>query len=35
MTCGISHNVLTENLKELEEDELVKKIVYDENPPRV
>ncbi|MGU9407778.1 winged helix-turn-helix transcriptional regulator [Clostridium perfringens] len=35
ITCGISHKVLTEKLKELEEDELVKKIVYDENPPRV
>lgn len=35
ITCGISHKVLTEKLKELEDDNLIKKIVYDENPPRV
>lgn len=35
ITCGISHKVLTEKLKELEDDSLIKKIVYDENPPRV
>lgn len=32
---GISHKVLTENLKELEVDELVIKITYDEMPPKV
>ncbi|GAA0817042.1 helix-turn-helix domain-containing protein [Clostridium tertium] len=31
----ISHKVLTENLKELEVDELVIKITYDEMPPKV
>ncbi|WP_252236756.1 helix-turn-helix domain-containing protein [Clostridium sp. CH2] len=32
---GVSHKVLTEKLKELEEDNLIQKIVYDENPPKV
>ena len=32
---GISHKVLTENLRALEEDGLVKRTVYDEVPPRV
>lgn len=35
ITNGVSHKVLTEKLKELEEDNLIKKIVYDENPPKV
>lgn len=35
ITNGVSHKVLTEKLKELEEDRLIEKIVYDENPPRV
>lgn len=35
ITNGVSHKVLTEKLKELEEDNLLQKIVYDENPPKV
>lgn len=35
ITNGISHKVLTENLKELENDKLIEKIVYNENPPKV
>lgn len=35
ITNGVSHKVLTEKLKELEEDNLIKKIVYDEVPPKV
>ncbi|NFA42552.1 transcriptional regulator [Clostridium botulinum] len=35
ITNGVSHKVLTEKLKELEEDNLIQKIVYDENPPKV
>ncbi len=32
---GVSQKVLTENLKELESDKIVKKIVFPEVPPRV
>lgn len=35
ITNGVSHKVLTEKLKELEEDNLVEKIIYDEIPPKV
>lgn len=35
ITIGVSHKVLTEKLKELEDDNLVEKIVYDEVPPKV
>ncbi|CDH91591.1 putative transcriptional regulator [Clostridium botulinum B str. Eklund 17B (NRP)] len=35
ITNGVSHKVLTEKLKELGEDNLIQKIVYDENPPKV
>ncbi|MCR6514062.1 MAG: winged helix-turn-helix transcriptional regulator [Clostridium sp.] len=35
ITPSISHKVLTEKLKELEEDDLIEKIDYLENPPRV
>ncbi len=35
ITNGVSNKVLTEKLKELEEDNLIQKIVYDENPPKV
>lgn len=35
ITSGISHKVLTEKLKELEEDGLIIKVDYNENPPRV
>ena len=32
---GVSQKVLTENLKELENDKIIKKIVFPEVPPRV
>ncbi len=32
---GVSQKVLTENLKELESDKIVKKIIFPEVPPRV
>lgn len=35
ITNGVSHKVLTEKLRELEEDNLIEKIVYDEKVPRV
>ena len=35
ITRGVSHKVLTEKLRELEEDNLIEKIVYAENPPKV
>ncbi|HAX73666.1 MAG TPA: transcriptional regulator [Firmicutes bacterium] len=35
ITCGVSHKVLNEKLKELEEDGLIYKKVYDELPPKV
>lgn len=35
ITCGISHKVLTEKLRQLEEDGLIIKVDYNENPPRV
>lgn len=35
ITNGVSHKVLTEKLRELEKDDLIEKIVYDENPPKV
>lgn len=35
ITCGVSHKVLNEKLKELEDCELIYKKVYDELPPKV
>ncbi len=35
ITCGVSHKVLSEKLKELEDDGLLHKKVYDEYPPKV
>lgn len=35
ITDGVSHKVLTEKLKELEEDHLITKTIYNENPPKV
>lgn len=35
ITNGVSHKVLTEKLRELEEDKLLEKIVYDEIPLKV
>lgn len=35
ITCGVSHKVLNEKLKELEDSELIYKKVYDELPPKV
>ncbi|WP_194191273.1 winged helix-turn-helix transcriptional regulator [Clostridium chrysemydis] len=35
ITPSISHKVLTEKLKELEEDDLIEKVDYLENPPKV
>lgn len=35
ITCGVSQKVLTEKLKELEEDKLITKVVYPEVPARV
>lgn len=35
ITKGVSHKVLTEKLKELEEDGLIEKIIYDQVPPKV
>lgn len=35
ITCGVSQKVLTEKLKELEEDEIITKVIYPEVPPRV
>ena len=35
ITHGVSNKVLMEKLKELEEDGLIQKIVYSENPPHV
>lgn len=35
ITCGVSHKVLNEKLKELEEDGLIYKKIYDELPPKV
>lgn len=35
ITCGVSQKVLSEKLKELEEDELITKVVHPEVPPRV
>ncbi|MEG2984436.1 MAG: helix-turn-helix domain-containing protein [Peptostreptococcaceae bacterium] len=35
ITCGVSHKVLNEKLKEMENDELIYKVVYDELPPKV
>lgn len=32
---GISHKVLTDSLRSLEEDGLVDRVVFDENPPHV
>lgn len=32
---GISHKVLTDSLRSLEEDGLVVRVVFDENPPHV
>lgn len=35
ITCGVSQKVLSEKLRELEEDDLISKVVYPELPPRV
>lgn len=35
ITCGVSQKILIEKLKELENDGLIKKIIYPEVPPRV
>ncbi len=35
ITKGVSHKVLTEKLKELEDDGLIEKIIYDQTPPKV
>lgn len=35
ITKGVSQKVLTENLKDLENEDILKKIVYPEIPPRV
>lgn len=35
ITAGVSHKVLNEKLKELEDDGLVVKKIYDELPPKV
>lgn len=35
ITPGVSQKVLTENLKELEKDKLITKLIYPEVPPRV
>ncbi|MGV3074028.1 winged helix-turn-helix transcriptional regulator [Clostridium baratii] len=35
ITNGVSHKVLTENLKELEDENLIERIIYPEVPPRV
>lgn len=35
ITSGVSHKVLNEKLKELEDSQLIYKKVYDENPPKV
>ncbi|WP_332840956.1 helix-turn-helix domain-containing protein [Paraclostridium bifermentans] len=35
ITCGVSHKVLNEKLKEMENDSLIYKLVYDELPPKV
>lgn len=35
ITVGVSHKVLNEKLKEMEDDGLIYKKVYDELPPRV
>ncbi|GIM27579.1 transcriptional regulator [Clostridium polyendosporum] len=35
LLCSVSQKVLTDNLKELEDAELITKIVYPEIPPRV
>jgi DNA-binding HxlR family transcriptional regulator len=35
ITCGVSQKVLIEKLKELEEDDLITKVIYPEVPPRV
>lgn len=35
ITNGVSHKVLSEKLKELENDNLIEKIIYPEVPPKV